>query len=59
MSLKVGVIGSNAIARRAHLPGFSKSDSKYTSLTMRGYKWDRCEDTEIVAVCVYKNRWID
>lgn len=50
MNLRVAIIGCGAIARRAHLPGFSKPGSAEAGLSASGYQFDGCEDTKIVAV---------
>jgi UDP-N-acetylglucosamine 3-dehydrogenase len=50
MSLRVAVIGCGAIARRAHLPGFSPAGSPEADLADKRYRYGGCEDTRIVAV---------
>jgi len=48
--IRVGIIGVGAICRRAYLPGFSRPDSENAAKAMKGYRYNGCEDVELVAL---------
>lgn len=49
--IKIGVVGCGAIARRAHLPGFSPVGSPQAGLAYGGFKYGGNKESVVQAVC--------
>ena len=51
MSVRIGIIGSGAITRRAYLPGFSRPGSPNAAKAHPYFDFGGCEGAEVVALC--------
>ncbi len=50
MTVKIGIIGTGAIARRAFLPGFAPPGSPQAAKAMPGFGFGGCEEAQVVGL---------